>query len=205
MDSDEGYPHSNQVLASLCLFTNQNTNLSDPCCEILTREQTPAQDGAHLLLLNLFSTAGLGSAATGVVPTTSRVAASGDVGVRLGGAAREERREPIPKLSNLPPSRDVPPAEETEAPPPAPVLGSPFADLLPIDMEAIQHNADAFFEQIAQISEEWQDNWIIQRLTPWLVAATVAAYQWVRLRRRQARSSSDNEESWGPDPMLISE
>jgi hypothetical protein len=72
-------------------------------------------------------------------------------------------------------------------------------------MEAIQHSADAFFEGIAQISEEWQDNWIIQRLTPWLGAATVAAYQWVRLRRRQARSAPDNEESWGPDPMLISE
>jgi hypothetical protein len=205
MDRDGGYAHPNQMLALPSLFTNQNADGLDPCCAILIQEQGPAQNGVHLALLNLFSTAGLGSAATTVVPTVSRVAASGDMGEHAGKPAREERTEPIPELPNPSGSLDTPPAGESENQQPAPVLGVPFADLLPIDVEAIQRSADAFFEQIAQISEEWHDNWIIQKLTPWLVIATVAGYQWVRLRRRQVRSAPDNEESWGPNAMLISD
>ncbi len=205
MDRDGGYVHSNEMLALPCLFTNQNANGLDPCCAILIQEQGLAQNGVHLALLNLFSTAGLGSAATAVVPTVSRVAASGDMEEHAGQPPREESTEPIPELPNPPRSLDAPPDGESENQPPTPVLGVPFADLLPIDVEAIQRSADAFFERIGQISEEWHDNGIIQKLTPWLVIATVAGYQWVRLRRRQVRSALDNEERWGPDAMLISD
>jgi hypothetical protein len=117
----------------------------------------------------------------------------------------EEEMEPPPQMRPAPPSSAAPPAEERESPPLTPILGCPFADRLPLDVEAIQHSADAFFEQIAKISEEWQDGRVFQELTPWIAAACMAAYQWVRLRKKQSCLLPQAEECGGPDPRMISD
>ena len=205
MEHLEGYAHSNQVLVSPGFFANQNTNWPDPCCAILILEQGLVKDaGPHLLLLNLLSTAGLGSAATPSVPNASLLAASENGGEGLGKSPMEEA-EPLPETSPPSPPSVAPPAEEKENSPPAPILGCPFADGLPIDVGAIQRSADAFFEQIAQKSEEWQDSRVFQKLIPWFAATSMAAYYWVRLRRKQACSGPRTEENWGPDPRMISD
>jgi hypothetical protein len=74
---------------------------------------------------------------------------------------------------------------------------------LPIDVEAIQRSADAFFEQLARLSEEWHDSGVIEKLTPWLIAASVVTYKWVRLRKKQSFRAPDSEDGWEPGPAVF--
>jgi hypothetical protein len=51
-------------------------------------------------------------------------------------------------------------------------------------VEAIQCGVDAFFQQLGDLSEEWRDGQLLEKLAPWLLAASVAGYGWIRWRDR---------------------
>ena len=78
--------------------------------------------------------------------TPSPFAVPWNAGKGQGKPAREEGRETTPEVPKPPSLLLPPPAGEKDSPPPASSPGGPFADLLPIDVEAIQRSADAFFE-----------------------------------------------------------
>ncbi|HTU16794.1 MAG TPA: hypothetical protein VMG10_01925 [Gemmataceae bacterium] len=91
----------------------------------------------------------------------------------------------------------LPPVNMAEdKPPPVASPGDPFAELLPIDVDAIQRGADAFFEKLARLSEEWKGARTIHELTPWLLVTGLVAYEWLRLQRmRSSYPVGPNEDS----------
>jgi hypothetical protein len=86
----------------------------------------------------------------------------------------------------------------SDNPAPEPSRGAPFADLLPFDVEAAQRRVDAFFERLAELSEEWTDGQLLDKLAPWCMAATVVIYEWARRRRRGSSWRADGGDS-GPE------
>lgn len=165
--------------------------------------QTPIPAGGLHAALNPFSAAGLGTVGLARVATVLPAAASLETRMGHGHSEENERRETTPEAPNSQPLVIPPPAEEEDGPPPASAPGGPFADLLPIDMEAIQRSADAFFEQLAYLSEEWHDSGAIEKLTPWLVATSVVASKWVCLRRKRSFSTPDSEDNWEAGPAVF--
>jgi hypothetical protein len=101
-------------------------------------------------------------------------------------------REEIPQSPTVPqaPPSFLPPLAEKPADSPPPLSGR-FAALLPIDVEAIQRGMDVFFQQLGDLSEEWRDSRVLEKLAPWLLAASLAGYGWLRLRDRRDRCLTD--------------
>lgn len=203
IENEEAGNHANQPSVLPFLFTNQNIN-----CPILggangTAEQTPPQGGASSSLLVVLSTAGFGVAATPVVPIPVLSTVSPISGEQTDKSAPEKGRNPIPELPNSHPFLVAPPAEATPRPTPASSLGIPFADLLPMDGEALQRSADAFFEKLAKVSEQWQDCWVIQKLSPWVIVAGMVAYQWLQLRRLRSGTVPESEDNEGVGPAVF--
>jgi hypothetical protein len=164
---------------------------------------TTIQVGSPHSTLDLLSAAGLGTvglarAATILPATTASLETGWGHGHAEGNEGREKPQAPQGQPLIIPPL-----AGEEEDPPLVSSPGGPFANLLPMDVEAIQRSADAFFEQLARLSEEWHDSGVIEKLTPWLVAASVVAYKWVRLRRKRGFSPPGSEDNWEAGPAVL--
>jgi hypothetical protein len=202
-EMEEALLRSTQGSSVVYPFTNEEAIGPNYGTPSTTPEQIPAKDGEPHLFLNLLSAAGLGSAVTSGVAVASPFAAPGNAGKDHGKSAREEEGETTPGVPKPPPLVLPPPAGEKDSPPPASSPGGPFADLLPIDVEAIQRSADAFFEQLGRLSEEWHDSGVIEKLTPWLVAASIVAYKWGRWRGKQSLSAPGSEDGWESVPAAF--
>ena len=87
------------------------------------------------------------------------------------------------------------PAAVPDSPPVEASSGSPIADVLPIDVEAIGRSLDAFLDRLASLSQEWIDGPMIEKLTPWCMAVTVVAFEWARLRRRRGCCWDEDSEA----------
>jgi hypothetical protein len=162
------------------------------------------QAGSPPSALNLLSVAGLQTAGLAgsavVLPATT---ASLERGWEQRRAEVNEGGETLPQDPESQPLVIAPPSAVPDAPSPAAWPGDPFADLLPIDGEAIQRRANAFFEQLARLSEQWKDSRVFEKLTPWFVAASVGVYEWLRLRRMRSFSTVVSENNCGPGPASL--
>lgn len=69
--------------------------------------------------------------------------------------------------------------------------GRSLAELLPIDVEAIQRGAEVFFQRLSELTEEWHEGQLVEKLAPWILVASVAGYGWIRLRDRRDRCLAD--------------
>jgi hypothetical protein len=87
----------------------------------------------------------------------------------------------------------VPLAAVEPSAPPEPA--SPLAGMLPFDLTRLERGADAFFERLAQLGEDWETSPLSAKLAPWLVAAMAVACEIVR--RRNTRSVAEP----GPGPL----
>jgi hypothetical protein len=139
--------------------------------------------------LPLFSASGLGvTKIISVPPIIPATAVSVYAPEHHGPPPGKEEMRPMPAAPETPPSA-LPPL--VEKPAGAPSSGGPFAELLPIDVEAIQRGVDAFFQRMGDLSEEWRDGQLLEKLAPWLLAASVVGYGWIRLRDRRDRDLAD--------------
>lgn len=202
MEHEEAHLHSHPASFEQYLPTNSAIARTHDDASAGTGG-TPIPAGSLHAALNLLSAAGLGTVGVARVATVLPAAASLVTGGGQGHSEGNEGRETTPKAPNSLPLVIPPPAEEEEGPPPASAPCGPFADLLPIDMEAIQRSADAFFEQLTHLSDEWQDSRAIEKLTPWLIAASVVAYKWAWLRRKGSFSTPDSEDNWEAGPAVF--
>jgi hypothetical protein len=141
-----------------------------------------------MAFLPLLSAAGLGTTKTAPLPAVN--AASETPQGSVSPAPGKDEMRPMPAVPEAPPTPPPPLAEEPTEPAPS-LLTGPFAELLPIDMEAIQHGVDAFFKQLGDLSEEWRDGGVFEKLMPWLLAAGVAGYGWLHLRDNKVRLLAD--------------
>jgi hypothetical protein len=141
--------------------------------------------------LPLLSASGLGvTSVSPLFPTPSPTAVAENAPQDPDPAPGKEDMRPMPSAPEAPPSALPPLVEESLESPPLPPKG-PFVELLPIDVEAIQRGVDAFFQQLSDLSEEWREGQLLEKLAPWLLATSVAGYGWVRLRDRRDRSLAD--------------
>ena len=65
----------------------------------------------------------------------------------------------------------------------------PFAGALPLDLDNLRDNLDAFFVRIAHLGDESGDLSGSLAVTTWLVVATAVAFELARLRRPAASPS----------------
>jgi hypothetical protein len=81
-----------------------------------------------------------------------------------------------------------------------PLLASllPIAGAFPFDAAAAQHNVDAFFLHLGRIVREWSSEATVERLGPWLAAATVLAAECLRQRRKRLVPAPGPEYLYGP-------
>jgi hypothetical protein len=200
---EEAHPHYNQALLPPYSFTNEDSGGANYGAPSVSPEQLPAHNGGPHLLLNLLSAAGFGLAATPVAAAASPFAASRYAGKDQGESTGGEGGKTMPAVPQSSPLLLPQPASEPDSPPLESSPGGPFADLLPIDLAAIERSADAFFQQLAHFSEEWHDSRVIEKLTPWFVAASLVAFSWLRLRRKQSFSAPAFEDSWEPGPAVF--
>jgi hypothetical protein len=163
-----------------------------------------AQAGSPPPALNLLSAAewqaaGLAGFAV-VLPAT---APSPERGWEQRMSEGYEGGETLPNVPESQPLVIAPPSAAPNALSPAALPGELFADFLPIDGETIQRRANAFFEQLPRLSEQWKDIRVIEKLTPWFVSASVVIYEWLRLRRMRSLSAVVSEDDCGPGPASL--
>jgi hypothetical protein len=85
------------------------------------------------------------------------------------------------------PAPDVTPEQPTTEPGPGPEshgiadlqpeIGIPLPGLLPVDLAALQHSADAFFEQLAQLTAPGEGDSMLLSLGPWVLVAGGVAWE----------------------------
>jgi hypothetical protein len=159
-------------------------------CSFLSRspEQTLLPAANLLAFLPLLSATGLGAAKiTPLSPATS--ISEYALGNSDPVPAKEEMR-PLPAVPQAPPTPPSPQVAEPAEPRPLSARG-PLAELLPIDAEAIQQGVDAFFKELGDLAEEWREGRVLEALAPWLLAASLAGYGWIRLRAQRDRHLAD--------------
>jgi hypothetical protein len=164
-------------------------NTGTHSCVVIEPEKMPIPAGYLHAVLDQLSVAGLGAAGgvggATVLPVPTVPSPAGQ------GQAPPEASEGTPEALGPQTLEAPPPAAGPDGPSPAYSPGDPFTDFLPVDLEAIQRGADAFFEQLADLAAEWDDAGVIEKLTPWLMAATVVTYEWFRLRRMRTTAVDD--------------
>jgi hypothetical protein len=152
---------------------------------------------------------------TGPIPTAIPVAPppaspsptflpAGDI--RVGADEPNATGEASPKTTGVAassPATAHPVLENEEGPPPAPEAGHPLAGVLPIDVEALQRSADAFFAQLADLAQEWHGSPVSARLGTWMMAASVVAYAWICRGPRKSSDAPVAEEVWPPGVAVL--
>jgi hypothetical protein len=152
----------------------------------------------------LLATTGWGTARlVGIAAAAPAASASRSFNQDHEPSLEDKERQAPPLVPESSPLDISPPDALRDDPSPAfpPIM--PFATYLPIDTEAIQRSADILFEQLAQLSEQWNDRRIVERLLPWVAAAGVVAYEWVCLRWLRSFPVLDSEENSGPVPACL--
>jgi len=144
----------------------------------LSAGQAIAPAANVMSFLPLLSASGFGAAK--ITPLLPAIAISENASVDPDPAPGKEEIPPMPAVPQAP---HAPKVVEPAEPPAASVVG-PLAELLPIDVEVIQQGVDAFFQQLGDLSEEWREGRVLDELAPWLLAASLAGYGWIRLRDR---------------------
>jgi hypothetical protein len=174
----------------LCTTDNHGAGCLDLALLTRTPEQMASPTASLISFLPLLSASGLGITNTGsLLPIPSSAAAENLPADHHVAPGREDLR-PLPATPEALPSTLPSPAEEAPDTPPL-SAGGPLAELLPIDVEAIQRGAEVFFQQLSQLSEEWHEGQLVEKLAPWLLVASVAGYGWIRLRDRRDRCLAD--------------
>jgi len=174
----------------LCTNDNHAAGCVDLALLTRTPEQVALPATSLISFLPLLSASGLGITNLGsLLPIPSTAVAENLPGNRDPAPGKEELR-PLPATPEAPPSALPRLAEETPDTPPS-SGGGALAELLPIDVEAIQRGADVFFQQLSELSEEWHDGQLVEKLALWLLIASVAGYGWIRLRDRRDSCLAD--------------
>jgi hypothetical protein len=162
--------------------------------------ETLLQTGVLHLSLEQLSAAGLSRLGLAAAIALPAAVISLETGEAVASSYGEEAE--MPPAAESAPQPVPPPVAATDGPAPAPSPGGPIADLVPIDVEAIQRGVDSFFERLAGLSEEWSDGQVLEKLTPWCMAATVAAHEWARWRRLRRALRGDSADG-GPEAAAL--
>src|SRR5579875_1890878 len=144
----------------LCTTANHAAGCDD--LALLTRapEQGASPAASLISFLPLLSATGLGITNRGaLLPIPSTVAADNAPANHNPAPGKEELR-PLPATPALP-STLPPLAEEMPDTPPL-SGGRSLAELLPIDVEAIQRGAEVFFQRLSELTEEWHEGQLVE-------------------------------------------
>ncbi|HEY7331296.1 MAG TPA: LEPR-XLL domain-containing protein [Gemmataceae bacterium] len=167
-------------------------NEAMPSLDCPLPSRSPAQamlPAANLMsFLPVLSASGLGAAK--MASLSPAIAISENTSGNHDPAPSKDERRPMPAVPQVPPTPLSPKVAESAEPPPSSVI-RPLAELLPIDVEAIQQGVDAFFQELGDLSEEWREGRVFEELAPWLLAASLAGYGWIRLRDHRDRRLAD--------------
>jgi hypothetical protein len=174
----------------LCTTDNHAAGCLDLALLTRTPEQVALPTASLISFLPLLSASGLGITNIGSLLPIPSTAAAENLPVDQDPAPGKEDFRPLPATPEEPPSALPSPAEEATDTPPS-SGGGPLAELLPIDVEAIQRGAEVFFQQLRELSEDWHEGQLVEKLAPWLLVASVAGYGWIRLRDRRDRCLAD--------------
>jgi hypothetical protein len=200
---EEEHPHFHPAPFEQALPANAVASALHDGVSAVSGETSIQAAGQHAAL-NLLSAAGLGAVGVVHVATSLPATAVSPETSRGPGQAEGDRGEgTMPQAPESQPLGVPPPAQIPGGHAPMVSPGDLFSGLVPVDGEAIRRSADAFFAQLAGLSEEWDDGRVIERLTPWLMAAGVVAYEWFRLRRRRSLCAADPEQNGGPGPAAF--
>ena len=198
-NADFGYP-------LLCTTDNHAVGCLDLTLLTRTPEQMALPTVSLISFLPLLSASGLGITNVGSLLPIPSTAVCENLPANHDPAPGKEDLRPLPVTPEASPSTLPPMAEDTPDTPPS-SRGRPLAELLPIDVETIQRGAEVFFLQLSELSEEWQEGQLFERLAPWLLVASVAGYGWIRLRDRRDRCLADLLTSDRPEtvpPIFLS-
>ncbi|MHB1424272.1 MAG: LEPR-XLL domain-containing protein [Gemmataceae bacterium] len=155
-------------------------------------EEITARTASPLPFLPLLSASGLGILGTASSPWIPPAAAiSGNASGNHDPPVREDGGSPMPETPQALPATPLPRLEKSAASPPHLPPRVPLADRVPIDLEAIQRGVDAFLQQLSQLSEQWSDSRLLEKIVPCLLATSVAGYGWFRFRNRRERRLAD--------------
>lgn len=175
----------------ICSTGNHTTGCLDFTLPVGSPEQITLPTASLVSFLPLLSASGLGvTNIASLLPAPWATAIEENAPRILDPVPGKEELRPMPAAPEMPPSALPPLVQERPEPPPS-STGGPLAELLPIDGEAIQRGVDAFFQQLRDLSEEWRDGEVLEKLAPWLLAASVAGYGWIRLHDRRGRYLAD--------------
>ncbi len=166
----------------LCTADNHVAGCLDLTLLTRTPEQMVLPTASLFSFLPLLSASGLGITNIGCLLPIPATAVAENLAANPDPAAGKEELRPLPSTPEALPPR----GEDTRETPPSLHRGA-LVELLPIDVEAIQRGAEVFFQQLRELSEEWHDGRLVEKLAPWLLVASVAGYGWIRLRDRRDR------------------